>query len=147
MPRDWRGDIISDTQLAAAYLRERFEERYDIQIEIEVSGIDKNEKVFHEVTITQDISNSGCAFLLSIELKVDDIVSLRMVSRGAGETAPVCPSLFQVLRVKRQGNGWLVGAWKIDDGNVWGDNAETLAKRHGEGGWKSHKPGPEGRRE
>jgi hypothetical protein len=34
-------------------------------------------------------------------------------------------SLFQVVRVTPEDDGWVVGAWKMDDEKVW--SAETLA--------------------
>ena len=43
----------AEANLAAAYLRERHEVRYQARIEIEVSGIDPKHDLFREVTFGQ----------------------------------------------------------------------------------------------
>jgi len=113
-----------DSRMATVHLHERREARYSVPIAIEVSGISREGQPFHERTFTLDVSQWGCGFKIPVELKKDDIVALRVVP-GSSETAPLTKSLFQVVRVTPEDDGWVVGAWKMDDEKVWG--AETLA--------------------
>ena len=125
MPGQRNKDQEAGQRMAAADLGMRFEERYEISIEIEVSGIDPNGKAFHNRTYTKNISSWGCAFLLPVELRVDDIVSVRMVSDNP-EKAPLRQSLFQVIRVTRELEGWLLGTWKMDSEDLWDAELEKL---------------------
>jgi hypothetical protein len=116
-----------DSRMATVHLHERREARYSVPIAIEVSGISREGQPFHERTFTLDVSEWGCGFKIPVELKKDDIVALRVVP-GSSETAPLTKSLtkslFQVVRVTPEDDGWVVGAWKMDDEKVWG--AEIL---------------------
>jgi hypothetical protein len=117
-----------DSRMATVHLHERREARYSVPIAIEVSGISREGQPFHERTFTLDVSQWGCGFKIPVELKKDDIVALRVVPESP-ETAPLtkssAKSLFQVVRVTPEDDGWVVGAWKMDDEKVW--SAETLA--------------------
>jgi hypothetical protein len=132
--------------MAAASLAMRYEPRYAVPIEIEVTGIDRNRDAFHERTFTKNVSEWGCAFLLSVELKKDDIILLRVASADQKETEPALQSLFQVVRVTREENGWLVGTWKMEDKDVWGANLKKI-DNHEEGALGSSKEGIEKRAE
>jgi hypothetical protein len=113
-----------DSRMATVHLHERREARYSVPIAIEVSGISREGQPFHERTFTLDVSQWGCGFKIPVELKKDDIVALRVLPANA-EAVPSAKSLFQVVRVTPEDDGWVVGAWKMDDEKVWG--AETLA--------------------
>ena len=127
-------------RMAAANLAVRYEPRYAVPIEIEVTGIDRNREVFHERTFTKNVSEWGCAFLLPVELKKDDIISVRVASADKEETEPALQSLFQVVRVTREENGWLVGTWKMENKDVWGANLEKI-DNHEEGALESSNEG------
>lgn len=118
----------ADTRLASAHLQERREARYTVPFDIEVSGIDQDGEVFHERTITRNVSEWGCGFLLSLELKPEDILAIRLVFKSADKPPRPRQSLFQVVRVTREQNGWLVGAWKMDSENIWGVEPEKIAR-------------------
>jgi len=79
--------------------------------------------------MTRDISSWGCGFLTSVELKPDDILAIRPISNSDPQ-APTRKSVFQVRRVSREGSGWLVGAWKIDQEDVWGATLESRLNPH-----------------
>lgn len=128
MPGQQKEDRASELQKANGRLEDRRDVRFEVPIEIEVSGIDQNNQVFHELTCTQNVSEWGCAFLLSFELKIHDIVALRVTSAEAAEFAAARQSPFQILRVTRERDRWLVGAWKVDNGDVWGVNLEQISK-------------------
>jgi hypothetical protein len=117
-------DHPQSSVLANAHLEERREQRFEIAVEIEISGVSQIGNLFQERTMTRDISSWGCGFLTSVELKPDDIVAIRPISTSDPQ-APTRKSVFQVRRVSHEGNGWLVGAWKIDQEDVWGAILES----------------------
>jgi len=117
--------------MASAHLEERREVRYEVPFEIEVSGLDHHGAVFHERTITRNVSEWGCGFLLSLQLKTDDMIAVRLCDRSPAEPAqtPQTPQLvFQVRHVERCSEGWLIGAWKMDSSDLWGADLEALGK-------------------
>jgi len=128
MPEERKGQKERDLRMATAHLRQQRETRYTVPIEIEISGIAQNGEVFHERMFTRDVSEWGCGFVTSVELKTDNIIALRVASRDAAESARARQSLFQVRGVLPEEHGWLVGARKMDDGNVWGADLEKIAK-------------------
>jgi hypothetical protein len=140
MSRQRNDDREPEQRVAAASLAVRYEPRYAVPIGIEVTGIDRNREAFHERTFTRNVSEWGCAFLLPVELKKDDIISLRVAGADKEEIEPAPQSLFQVVRVTREGNGWLVGTWKMENKDVWGANLEKID--HQEEG--TLEPGKEG---
>jgi hypothetical protein len=114
--------------MADAHLLERREPRFAINIAIIVSGIDQNGQVFHERSVTTNLSEWGCAFLLSVEPRVDDILAIRMVPDGAHKSEYPSETMFQVVRVIPEGELWFVGAWKMQGENVWGSALDTAAQ-------------------
>ena len=128
MPKGRRPGTAPESQMAAAHLLERREPRYAINIEIAVSGIDRNGEVFHERAVTTNVSEWGCAFLLSIELRKDDILALRVISSDKAQRNSPPATMFQVMRVIPEGDLWFVGAWKMDAADVWGSALETAAE-------------------
>jgi hypothetical protein len=132
MPGQPKDDKSLGFHEPAGRLEDRRDARFEVPIEIEVTGFDQNNQVFHELTSTENVSEWGCAFLLSAELKPDDIVSLRVTSAEAAEFEASHQSPFQIMRVRREKDRWLVGAYKVDNGAIWGVNLEQIA-RHLEG--------------
>lgn len=128
MPENQKNDKPSGLQRSAGRLEDRQSERFELPIEIEVSGIDQNGHVFHELTRTLNVSEWGCAFPLSFELKADDIVALRVTPPEAAGFAAARQSPFQILRVTKEKDKWVVGAYKVDNGDVWGVNLKQIAK-------------------
>jgi hypothetical protein len=114
--------------MASAHLEERREQRYTVPIAIEVSGIDRSGEVFRERTFTSNISEWGCGFLLSVELKADEMIALGVTSKLPEKPAQARQSLFQVRHVERHEGGWLVGAWKMDSEDVWGAKLEKIGQ-------------------
>lgn len=126
-------DKLTDQSMATAHLKERREVRYDVALEIEVSGIEQDGQAFHEHTVTRDVSEWGCGFLVYTELKVDDMIAIRMSTPDREGTSPRPQCFYQVLRVKREGTRWLVGAWKMGGCDVWGSDLPKAAKSEGLG--------------
>jgi hypothetical protein len=128
MPKGRRPGTAPESQMAAAHPLERREPRYAINIEIAVSGIDQNGDVFHERAVTTNVSEWGCAFLLSVELRQDDILALHLISSDKAQRNSPPETMFQVMRVIPEGDLWFVGTWKMDAADVWGSALETAAE-------------------
>ncbi len=124
---------LRDAEMASVHRSERREERFALPFEIEVSGINGEGAVFHMTVQTRNVSRWGCGFLSPIELRKDDIVAIRVASpeeEGAGKRPTI---RFQVVRVEREKDGWGVGAWKMDQDDVWGIELDKLAQPQGGG--------------
>lgn len=119
---------VSDLLMASTHLRERRESRHAAAIPIAVSGIDRHGTVFHERTVTTNVSAWGCGFRVSVELWVDDIIALQASPAENAEPTPARQSLFQVVRVARENDGWNVGAWRIDQESFWEAALQEIVK-------------------
>jgi hypothetical protein len=122
-------DRVSDLLMASTHLRERREARLAVAVAISVSGVDTQGRVFHEQTLTTDVSTWGCGFQISVELKVNAIVALRAIPSEKRASGAIKQSLFQVVRVAGEANGWLVGVWKVDSDNFWSAEVDEMIKR------------------
>jgi hypothetical protein len=127
MPERRNDNKGPEVHIAAANLEVRLDPRYELAIEIEVSGIDRNGQVFHKRSLTMNVSEWGCAFLLSVELRAHDIISLRIGSSAPEKLEVARQWLFQVVRVTQDQDGWIVGAWKMDRDDVWGVDFDKIA--------------------
>jgi len=122
-----KDERVSDRVMASTHLRERREVRCALAVPIFVNGVDRLGQVFHERTVTTDVSTWGCGFRISVELKADDIVALQGAS--AEEGTPRKQSFFQVMRVNKDAECWIVGAWKVDGEKFWDADVEETLKR------------------
>jgi len=93
---------VSDLLMASTHQQERRELRYEIPIAIEVSGIDRFGKVFHEDTLTTDVSEWGCGFYIPVEMKVNDIISVHMTDPDETEPIKTESSLSSGSRCERR---------------------------------------------
>lgn len=128
MGRDRKQGVVPHTYLASAHLQERREPRYKASVEIEVSGIHQNGEVFRERTVTRDLSEWGCGFLLSFELKADDIILVCVIPAETGTLDQARQALFQVVCVVSEGDRWLVGVWKVENSDLRGVSLEKFGK-------------------
>jgi len=131
-----------DTAMASVHLSQRREARFSIPFPIEVTGVTRNGQPFHEKTATVNVSEWGCGFISSVELRADDMILVRRILPESQE-APRSPrqAFFQVVRVEPNEGGWLIGAWKMDTADVWGAELVSLAKPN-DGQLESRKPSP-----
>jgi hypothetical protein len=126
-------DTKQDARMASSHLQERREVRYAVAFEIEVSGITAEGEVFHERTFTRNVSEWGCGFVISLELKAANIIAIRRTSAEPVNATGHELSVFEVMRVAKEGDHWLVGAWKMDNIDVWGTELERLAAEEDRG--------------
>jgi hypothetical protein len=117
-------DGLYAAQMGGAHSLERRETRYSLAIEIWVEGIDANGGIFHFGAVTRDVSEWGCSFSASTEIDVDDIVSIKLRESSKGRADSGAPTLFQVVRVKRENRGWLIGSWRLNDEGPWSAEIE-----------------------
>jgi hypothetical protein len=122
-------DEFDDRLLTAADGLERREDRYAFAIEVVVEAIGQGGVPVRERTITDNVSNWGCRFFVPFALRLDDIVTLRPASQDSADPMPVAPTFFQVVRVNRQGDGWMVAAWRISEDGPWSRMVEKAAQR------------------
>jgi PilZ domain-containing protein len=103
------------------------EERRPLQVPVEVCGFNLRGRFFTERSETSNVSDGGCKFCLRTQIAPDAIVALRAVNgrrRGGQDSLPV---LFQVVRVGRDSNQWVVGAVKLQSDELW---PMTVADSH-----------------
>lgn len=122
---------LRDEEMASAHQSERREERFALPFEIEVSGINGEGGVFHVKVQTRNVSRWGCGFLSPIELRKDDIVAVRVASPEEAGAVKRPTIRFQVVRVEEEKGGWGVGAWKMDQDDVWGIELDKLTQPQG----------------
>jgi len=121
-----------DAAMASVHLSKRREVRYAISFPIEVTGVSRDGRPFHEKTCTLNVSEWGCGFASSRELHADDMILIRrIVPRGQAASQPARQAFFQVVRVERSERGWTIGAWKMDSADVWGEELVKLGKPSG----------------
>jgi hypothetical protein len=106
-----------ETSMASAHISERREVRYEITCAIEVSGIGGNGQVFHERTVTQNVSEWGCAFETKLPLQVEDMVAIRLISECRTDSTK--QALFQVVRAEQEGSRRMIGAWRVGGQDLW----------------------------
>lgn len=140
-----------EAKMASIHVDERREARYAIAFDIEVSGMDRDGRVFRQRTTTINVSEWGCGFLCSTQLRKDDIVSIRQIPASAPDHHPAADAvLFQVVRSERTPKGWLVGVWKMDSQRPWSvlldesaepDHGDRRARKKD---YSPHRSGPNG---
>jgi hypothetical protein len=91
----------------------RGEPRLYVTFPIEVSGLDRRGKFFTERTSSTDFGDGSCAFLLLTEVEQDSVLAVRSFHWQNQSILDSRPVLFQVVRIERQAEKWLVGTIKF----------------------------------
>jgi PilZ domain len=97
----------------------RRETRIPLVFPIEVSGFDRRGRFFTERSKTSDVSANGCRFRISTEIARGALIAIKLVSRNSEQTLPERPLLFQVARLEKKEDGWILGAAKLQPENLW----------------------------
>jgi hypothetical protein len=97
----------------------RLEPRADLRIPVEVCGFNRHSRFFSERTFTVNVSSGGCRLLLHAEVDEETILAVRLIQRRMGREIDTRPTLFQVVWLEGQANGWTLGASKVQSGIVW----------------------------
>ena len=138
MSEDSKHRLGQGVIMESAHLEIRRETRYPLQVEIQVSRVDATGAVVHERTCTRNISKWGCAFLSSVERRIGDIIMIQLLSGTAEKRAQQGSTMFEVVRVEREKDGWFVGAWRL--GGEWEIDFESAAKAE-PGSLEARRPG------
>lgn len=93
--------------------------RVPLTFPIEVSYFDHTARLFSERTKTSDISEVGCRFQVKTPLSPGDVVAIKLFSRGNEQSPTNKALLFQIIWVRRDPDGWTVGALKLQPENIW----------------------------
>ncbi len=94
--------------------------RVPLAFPIEVSGVDPGGRVFCERTATTDVSEEGCRFYLTAQLKRGDVVAIKLLGPGDEKSRASKPLLFQIVWTAREGDRWAAGALKLQPESIWG---------------------------
>jgi hypothetical protein len=112
--------------------KRRREPRIHLNVPIEVSGFDSCERFFTERTSTLDVSDSGCKFRLSSQVKKDSVVAIRVLRGLHGPEPDSRTVLFRIAWVERVEHHWIAGAEKLQPVQLWPsgdpDESEVPAK-------------------
>ncbi len=119
MADNTKSELRGAAGTAEPHSNQRRERRYPLLIPIEVSGIGKDGRPFHENTVTSDVSERGCRFGLSTELEKDSIVAIRVLRTLAGAPGDSRMVMFQIIHARQERNSWILGAWTLQPEVLW----------------------------
>jgi len=91
---------------------DRAERRFSISIPLLVFGFDAGCRLFRDAVSTVNISRAGCCIRLATRPLVDSVLAVRVVPRE-GPVPDYPRFLYQVAWFRREGDGWLVGAFGL----------------------------------
>lgn len=97
----------------------RREARIPLAIAIEVTGFDAQGKFFSDATKTVDVSERGCSFRLKQRVDRGGIVAIKVAVKNRKQESEQRPFLYQVARATADGDGWIMGAAKLQPESVW----------------------------
>lgn len=97
----------------------RREARIPLAIAIEVTGFDAQGKFFSDATKTVDVSERGCSFRLKRRVDRGGIVAIKVAVKNRKQASEQRPFLYQVARATADGDGWIMGAAKLQPESVW----------------------------
>lgn len=102
-----------------ASLDRRSEKRFPLVYPVRVHGFDCGNNYFSERTFTLDISENGCRLVLHTAVQPGSVLAVTVAPSQAC-APPSEKALFEVMWVNRRGEGWEVGARRLDRKNIWG---------------------------
>jgi len=96
--------------------------RVPLTFHVEVSGIGPNGIPYSDHAAASDVSDRGCQIHLTREVKVGDLVTIRVVRREATPLDHEGPFLYQTVWVEptENGDGWIAGLAALEPGHPWG---------------------------
>ena len=95
-------------------------QRVRLAFHVEVSGIGFDGIPYCDHAAASDVSDRGCQIHLAWEVKMGDLLTVRVVKRTAEHDPNGC-FLYQTVWVKpiENGGGWIAGLSALDPGNPW----------------------------
>lgn len=97
---------------------ERAEERSEVRLAVTVYGFATTGKLFVEHCATRNVSHSGCCIHLQTRPQADAALALRLLRWGlSGKRS--AQLLYQIVWVRKDGDGWLVGASALGPADLY----------------------------
>jgi hypothetical protein len=93
--------------------------RVSLSYPIRVSGCDSTGHSFSDVTVTTDVSDSGCRFDLLREIEMGEVVTIQIVDRNTGKPHDGRAPRFRVAWATPSDRGWSVGVVLLEPENFW----------------------------
>lgn len=93
--------------------------RVGLSFPLEVSGFDGAGKLFRDRTVTTDVSDEGCRFDLLHEVRLEDTVTIQIVSRSDEKPTRSNHLRCRVAWVAPSKWGWSVGVEVHPQENFW----------------------------
>lgn len=97
---------------------QRREQRSDVQLLVTVYGFAATGKLFVEHSSTRNVSHSGCCLRLQTRPQADSALALRLLRWGISSKS-ASQLLFQVVWLRQDGDGWLVGASSLGPADLY----------------------------
>ncbi len=93
--------------------------RIPLSFHVEVSGIGRNGVPYCDHAAASDVSERGCQINLTREVKIGDVLTIRVVRRKDSGAEQEAPFLYQAVWVESSGSGWIAGLAALEPGNPW----------------------------
>lgn len=97
---------------------DRREQRSDVQLAVTIYGFAVSGKLFVEHCATRNVSHSGCCLRLQTRPQADSALALRLLRWGIASKS-TSQLLFQVVWLRPDGDGWLVGASALGTADLY----------------------------
>ncbi|HZR65139.1 MAG TPA: PilZ domain-containing protein [Terriglobales bacterium] len=97
---------------------ERREQRSDAQLPVTVYGFATTGKLFVELSATRNISHSGCCVHIRTQPQTDSALAMRPLRWGLSSKR-ASQLLFQIVWVRQDEDGWLVGLSSLGDADLY----------------------------
>jgi hypothetical protein len=95
--------------------KKRKEQRFSVDLPVEISWYDPKGNRFTERNRIQDISKMGCRFKLQVELQRGDVVSVLALGPSATRMEGEQLILHEVRWTTPDGTGWITGTLRLED--------------------------------
>jgi hypothetical protein len=93
----------------------RKEQRFSVDLPVEITWHGPKGNILTERTRIQDISRSGCRFKLQVELQRGDVVSVLPLGPRGTSVEDEQSKLHEVKWTAPDGTGWTIGALRLED--------------------------------
>jgi hypothetical protein len=97
---------------------DRREQRSDVHLAVTVYAFAATGKLFVEHCSTRNVSHSGCCLHLQTRPQADSALALRLLRWGISAKG-ASQLLFQVVWVREDEDGWLVGASSLGPADLY----------------------------
>jgi hypothetical protein len=94
--------------------------RIPLTFHVEVSGIGANGIPYCDHAAASNVSDRGCQVHLAREVRIGDLLTVRVVRRKDPSSIQEAPFLYQAVWVEStDSGGWMAGLAALEPGNPW----------------------------